>query len=219
MKPCPPGGRKPPPPVVVTRGLPQGPTGGDWGRETPVYPDVAWTKKPVPPIPPRKEPKVSKPLPVVVIATDGSVGHAPGVGMGAGWAWVSEHGKADAGAIKSGDARVAELAAIAAACAAPEHARNPLRILCDSKAAIRVAEDIIAGHPTEGVSKHHTEPISKRASTTGLTIEWVRGHNGHQLNEIADRLALMARRRHQARLGSVHEIAKLIARRELRDAS
>lgn len=207
MKPCPPGGRKQPKPVTVTRTI-VGPSGGDWGKEIPVYPDVAWTKKPPPAMPS-----------VVVIATDGSVGHAPGSGVAAGWAWVSEHGKADAGPLKTGDARVAELAAIAAACMAPEYAGCVLRILCDSQAAIKVVEDIAAGRPVEGVSKHQAAPIRRRVAATGLTIEWVRGHSGHQLNEIADRLALMARRRHQSRLGGVHELAAVIAQREMRDAS
>ena len=217
MMPCPPGGRKQPPPVKVQKHIPEGPSGGDWGQKTPIYPDVAWTKKSIPPIPERKP---HTPPTTIIVATDGSVGRAPHVGYAAGWAWVTEHGKADAGVIKAGDIRVAELAAIAAACTAPELNRHKLHILTDSQDAIWIVQNIINGHPPDGVSKSHTTAIKTRANTAGLTIEWVKGHNGHQLNEIADRLALMARRRYQAKVeGDIHQLARAIAQRELQEAS
>lgn len=211
VKPCPPGGRKQPPPVKVQKPIPEGPSGFDWDEPTPVYPDVAWT----PTAHPRKAPR-----PVVVVATDGSVGRAPSTGYAAGWAWVSEHGKADAGAIKAGDIRIAELAAIAAACTAPELRRRKLHILSDSQDAIWVVKELIRGYQPTGVSDRYATPIRQRAATTGITIEWVRGHSGHLLNEIADRLALMARRRYQAQVdGDIHELARAIAQHELREAS
>ena len=220
MMPCPPGGRKQPPPIAIRKPIIEGPSGGDWGRTIPIYPDVAWTAKAEPPIPPRQ---LHQPPPTITVATDGSLGRAPTIGYAAGWAWVTEHGLADAGTIrarkvvKDGGSRIAELAAIAAACTAPELAGHPLHILTDSQDAAHIVNDIING---ETPTIRYSKTIQQRAQTTGITIEWVKGHNGHLLNELADRLALMARRRHQAQLdGDIHELARTIAQRELQEAS
>lgn len=73
---------------------------------------------------------------------------------------------------------------------------NPkLHILTDSRLALACLEGTYEGRP-EIVEV--VERIRKRIKGRAVEFSWVRGHSGHPLNEVADRLAVAARRCHDA---------------------
>lgn len=122
-----------------------------------------------------------------VVATDASVGLGRG---SAGIACVDERGCYHAEQFASRDVLYCELKAVLLAL---QRFPGPLRILTDSRSAIRLIDGSsppktrqIAGILAQ-VRRHL---VSRQAS-----VEWVRGHAGHPLNEAADQLALAARRR------------------------
>jgi ribonuclease HI len=72
-----------------------------------------------------------------------------------------------------------------------------LLVLTDSKAALEVLERVSIGDlqpfdDTDSVAE--CKRILGSARGVNISYEWVRGHNGHPLNELADRLAVLARR-------------------------
>lgn len=72
-----------------------------------------------------------------------------------------------------------------------------LTVLSDSKAALELLERVSADEPLTGEdpdSVHEVKRILGSARGVDIRFEWVRGHDGHPLNEIADRLAVLARR-------------------------
>ena len=72
-----------------------------------------------------------------------------------------------------------------------------LTVLTDSKAALEVLERVTTGslEPFDDTdSVIECKRILGSARGVNISYEWVRGHNGHPLNEMADRLAVLARR-------------------------
>jgi ribonuclease HI len=72
-----------------------------------------------------------------------------------------------------------------------------LKVLTDSKSALEVLERVATGalqpfDDTDSIAE--CKRIIGSARGVNITYEWVRGHNGHPLNELADRLAVLARR-------------------------
>lgn len=130
----------------------------------------------------------------VTIAVDGSRSRD---GAGA-WAWITEDGAYDSGAGRYACILAAELTAILQALRANRRGSRPLHILCDSRDAIRNAQRVLAGErPASTVSNSVARVLSAIArehAGANVTIEWVKGHAGHPLNDRADRLAVLARR-------------------------
>ncbi|WP_137723540.1 RNase H family protein [Prescottella subtropica] len=136
-------------------------------------------------------------LPELTVATDASKSRRRGVGV----ACVSEDGVRhqmmvpDVTTVLEGELLAIELAV----------ARFPgrrLHILTDSQASLQhlgLLDTDWALHATGGVkavvSRLH-DVLRKRE----IRLSWVRGHNGHLLNETADRLALATRRAFEARI-------------------
>ncbi|ACL42073.1 ribonuclease H (plasmid) [Pseudarthrobacter chlorophenolicus A6] len=101
-----------------------------------------------------------------------------------------------------------------------------LKILTDSKAALEVLDRVSTGSlqpfdDTDSIAE--CKRILGSARGVNISYEWVRGHNGHPLNELADRLAVLARRNREmgvdevtnARMiASIREEAKGIQARE-----
>lgn len=88
-----------------------------------------------------------------------------------------------------------------------------LKVLTDSKAALDVLERVATGHlqpfdDTDSVAE--CKRILGSARGVNISYEWVRGHNGHPLNELADRLAVLARRNREMGVDDVTN-ARMIA--------
>lgn len=134
-----------------------------------------------------------KPVRELIIATDGSRGSN---GDGA-WAWIDERGRWRAEAGRLGSIAQLELTAIVAAvCDA--RGKRPLRVQSDSQRAVWLASTTLeTGSITEGSTRaEHRElhTLLEAARGRQVTVEWVKGHAGHFLNDRADRLAVHARR-------------------------
>lgn len=129
----------------------------------------------------------------LVIAVDGSRSRS-----GAGsWAWITEDGAWRTGVGRYSSILQAELIAIHAALQSAPSGR-PVRILCDSRDAIRHATRALHGERpdrfvTNAVARV-VAAIARDHQGRDVTIEWVKGHAGHYLNDRADRLAVHARR-------------------------
>lgn len=133
----------------------------------------------------------------ITVATDGACTGNPGP---AGWAWVIDDTRWQAGSLGAGTNNIAELEAIRRVLtAAPDH--TPLRILTDSEYALNAITKWARGWARAGWRTKSGQPVKNRARIEAITttianragtvnIEWVRGHNGHPLNEAADQLAV-----------------------------
>lgn len=129
------------------------------------------------------------------MATDGACTGNPGP---AGWAWVVSNTCWQSGALGRATNNIAELEAIRRVLlAAPPMV--DLRILTDSQYAQRAITHTRAyarggwrtrdGAPIKNRGLIEQIDTAKNTRPGRVKIEWVRGHNGHLLNEVADKLA------------------------------
>jgi ribonuclease HI len=134
----------------------------------------------------------------VIAATDGSAINNPN--GPAGWAWFVSRDCWGAGAFPKASNQVAELFAILALLRAVprEHA---LHVRTDSQFAINVLTTWMKGWKAKGWRKADGKPPENLSlikeldhALTGRTVtfEWVRGHAGDPMNEIADRICTAA---------------------------
>lgn len=145
-------------------------------------------------------------VPNVVAASDASVDRKRG-GSGIGWLLAGDDGFVDTGwrqYERTHDVVQAEMLGIIRATKAALKEYSILRdgigtltILTDSKPALAVMER--AREPfslDRSVSNLESQARKILEVTEGVNIrfEWVRGHDGHPLNEIADRISRVARR-------------------------
>jgi ribonuclease HI len=133
----------------------------------------------------------------IVIATDGAcLPTNPGPG---GWAWITEDGQYDSGHKPHATNNEMELTAIWRALLAFPHPTE-LHIQSDSQYSINCVTKWWMGWERNGWKRRKDQPIKNveliKSIVTELwvtkravTFEWVRGHNGHPLNEAADSLA------------------------------
>jgi ribonuclease HI len=116
----------------------------------------------------------------VIASTDGSATPNPGA---AGWAWFIDENTWAAGAAAHSTNNRAELAAMLNLFRDTAKARVELHIMCDSKYVI--------GAMTGNTAVKNADLIDKlRIAAAGRVyeLEWVKGHNGHPMNEAADQL-------------------------------
>lgn len=112
---------------------------------------------------------------------------------------------------KVGGIRAGELAAMrrgiqaavgAHPCLAEGH--GSLKVLTDSTAALELLQRVREDRLLPGDDSHcvgEARRILGSLRETKASFEWVRGHAGHELNETADRLAVMARRNMEMGIG------------------
>ena len=148
------------------------------------------------------------PLPVpsptpLVVATDGSALGNPGPG---GWAWYVDPFTWASGGLAHTTNNVMELAAVSDLLAATDPAQ-PLTILADSRYVIDALTTWVHGWKRKGWKTAAGAPVANREliesihlAMAGRVIEfvWVRGHDGHPMNEAADLRARAAATEAQA---------------------
>lgn len=136
----------------------------------------------------------------VIVATDGSAINNP---KGpAGWAWFVDESNWGAGAFSQASNQVAEIFAVLAALRAipSEYA---VLVRSDSQFTINVATKWMRGWKAKGWRKADGNPPENLSLVKELDValagrdvrfEWVRGHSGDRMNEIADRICGAAAR-------------------------
>lgn len=134
---------------------------------------------------------------IKTIYTDGACSGNPGPG---GWAWAIE-----GGAYKSGPERLTtnqrmELMAVLDAIASNE---GPLEIVSDSTYVVNCFRDKWhVGWLKRGWVNSKNQPVANRdiweplielvTTRKNVTFRWVKGHSGHPMNDLVDRLAVEA---------------------------
>ena len=131
----------------------------------------------------------------IIAAADGSAIGNPGP---AGWGWIVDENTWACGGWARGTNNQGELTAVLDLLRQTAHVDEPLHVLCDSQYVINSITKWMAGWKRKGWKKRDGKPVlnveimkALDAAITGrsVTFEWVRGHAGHELNEMADRLA------------------------------
>lgn len=134
----------------------------------------------------------------ITAAADGSSLGNPGP---AGWAWYVDDDCWASGGWPVGTNNMGELMAVLDLLQQTAHVEEPLHVLCDSQYAINVISKWTAGWKKRGWKKADGKPVLNADLVKALdeamrgrrvTFEWVRGHNGHDLNEAADQRARAA---------------------------
>lgn len=139
----------------------------------------------------------------ITAATDGSALGNPGP---AGWAWVTTDGTQDWASAKRSTNNRMELTAVLELLR--HHADQPLLIQSDSQYVINVFTKWLRTWRERGMKTARRKPVENTdlieqiaalLEDTDVKWEWVRGHDGHPLNEHADTLA-----RHAAMRSKIH---------------
>lgn len=115
----------------------------------------------------------------ILVATDGSA--APTNPGPAGWGWYVSETCWAAGAARQSTNNRAELAAMYNLFLATADTNPPLHFLCNSKYVIGAMNGNRAN-----VNADLVEKLRAVSAGRDFTLEWVKGHNGHPLNEGAD---------------------------------
>lgn len=128
----------------------------------------------------------------ITAAADGSSLGNPGP---AGWAWYVDDDCWASGGWPVGTNNMGELMAVLDLLRQTAHLDEPLHVLCDSQYAINVTSKWAKGWKRRGWKKADGKPVlnvelvkqlDEAMQGRDVTFEWVRGHNGHLLNEAAD---------------------------------
>jgi ribonuclease HI len=134
------------------------------------------------------------------IFTDGACSGNPGPG---GWAWAIEGGAQGSGGEKHTTNQRMELAAVLEALRANE---GPVEIVSDSTYVVNCFKDKwYAGWMKRGWTNSKREPVANRdlweplielvLARKNVSFRWVKGHSGHPMNDLVDRLAVDAAKR------------------------
>lgn len=125
----------------------------------------------------------------LVVACDGSSLGNPGPG---GWAWYAHPGSWAAGSAPATTNNAMELQAVRSAL---ESTTGAIELVCDSKYVIDALTRWVWGWRKRGWVTSSGSPVANRSCIEAIldlmrgrsvTFTWVRGHDGHPLNEAAD---------------------------------
>ncbi len=136
----------------------------------------------------------------VTIYTDGACSGNPGPG---GWAWAIEGGKYKSGAEPHTTNQRMELMAVLDALRSID---GPVEIVSDSTYVVNCFRDKWhAGWLKRGWVNSKKQPIANRdiweplienvLARKNVQFRWVKGHSGHPMNDLVDRLAVEAGQR------------------------
>ena len=141
----------------------------------------------------------------IVAAADGSALGNPGP---AGWAWYIDDSQWRAGGWPRATNNQGELMAVIDLLHATAHrASEPLTVLCDSQYVINSVTQWMPGWKRKGWRKADGKPVQNvdllkdldaALQRRSVTFEWVRGHAGHAMNEMADDRAREAAEAYQS---------------------
>lgn len=131
-----------------------------------------------------------------VVAADGSALGNPGP---AGWAWYIDEQRWAAGGWKNATNNQGELTAVIEFLqATADQPEEPVHFLCDSQYVINSVTKWMPGWKRNGWRKKDggavlnvemMQRLDELLVGRKVTFEWVKGHDGHELNEKADTLA------------------------------
>ena len=151
---------------------------------------------------------------LIEAGTDGSIGW--GRGKGASWAWARSDGRYGYGTLRTTDILVAELSGIHQLLLSAEDGER-LIVRTDSRSALySLTRDIGVTRARHSNAAENLVRSIKQSAHRMESVEygWVKGHDGHPLNDAADRLARLAR---QTAVG-VHDTSRnMIARNIMTD--
>ncbi|MGO9028765.1 MAG: ribonuclease H [Acidimicrobiales bacterium] len=138
------------------------------------------------------------PVPPTVVYTDGSCLGNPGPG---GWGWATLDGRSASGGEPHTTNQRMEINAVVEALRALD---GPVHVVSDSTYVVNCFKQRWwAGWQRKGWRNSQGKPVANRDLWEALfelaldggrpvTFEWVKGHSGHPMNELVDRLALEA---------------------------
>lgn len=145
----------------------------------------------------------------LVVSTDASIASG---GQVAGLGWVISSadgavlscGQKTSDVNRNGDILTGELLAIRCGIQSvisrhpvPAHGQGTVLIQSDSRAALHLLQTLGAGRHPAACSTDQIKLARKILDETGhipVVFRWVKGHQGNEANEAADRLAMLARR-------------------------
>jgi len=175
---------------------------GTWRRCRNEFERERVTREPVPVR--RCSPVDAAPLVIATDASRGSRGKETGLGV------VTSAGNVSLAAIRTKTVLAGEFAAVDLALRKWWQRTWTMDILTDSQLVWRRLnqEDLLATQgrsPEESRCLHRLHDLRRKGVT--VRVHWVRGHNGHLLNEFADRAAVAARRSSEWDLAADNGIA------------
>ena len=146
---------------------------------------------------------------MLTVGVDGSALGNPGP---AGWAWYIDDSNWQAGGWENSTNNRGELSAIIKLLEATADTDHDLSILADSQYAINSITKWLPGWKKKGWKKADGKPVNNqdlmiqldelmsaaKAAGRKITYQWVKGHDGHPLNEAADSRANAAAKAFQA---------------------
>lgn len=149
---------------------------------------------------------------ILTVATDGSCLKNPGGAIG--WAWADSHGRWQANGLPSGTNQTAELLGLISVLVA--FPNRHLHLQMDSQYAMNIATKWMTGWKRKGwktaggkavANLEHVKFLDalledRRNRKMTATFEWVKGHNGHDLNEVCDVQAQVAARKEAKKVHS-----------------
>jgi ribonuclease HI len=137
----------------------------------------------------------------IKIYTDGACSGNPGPG---GWGAVlcwNDHEKEISGGEGDTTNNRMEMMAVIKALEALKHDKTPVTIYTDSKYVLQGATEWLEGWKAKGWKSAAKKPVKNQdlwmqidslIHQYSVTFIWVKGHNGHEMNERVDKLAVAA---------------------------
>jgi ribonuclease HI len=137
----------------------------------------------------------------IKIYTDGACSGNPGPGgWGAILCWNDHEKELSGGEAETTNNRM-EMMAVIKALEALKHNNAPVTIYTDSKYVMQGATEWLEGWKARGWKSANKKPVKNQdlweqidslISHHDVTFIWVKGHNGHEMNERVDKLAVDA---------------------------
>lgn len=137
----------------------------------------------------------------ITIYTDGACSGNPGPG---GWGAIlcwNDHEKEISGGEGETTNNRMEMMAVIEALKALKHNKAPVTIYTDSKYVLQGATEWLEGWKARGWKSANKKPVKNQdlweqidslLKDHSVHFIWVKGHNGHEMNERVDKLAVSA---------------------------